>query len=92
MPRVAELGLASGVRRPGCGDFTPRAEGAEGEKRAGCDKGISRRRQIELRGAQQNHACFAVQLFHERFRRVRGGDFLKQRAHGYEPQDKWMAG
>ncbi len=91
VPRVAELKL-----RAGGSDFAARAEGAKGEKRIRRDKGIARRRQIELRRAQQHDAIrlrFATarqaEIFDKRFRRVRGLDFLNQRAHLKITQTPW---
>ena len=66
-------------------NFTARAEGTENQKRIRRDKGIPRRRRIKRIAPQQNNPRSAIrnpQLPDERFGRVRGRDFLDQRAHG----------
>ena len=89
LPWIAELGLGPGVRGPGSGDFTARTKGTEGEKRIRHDERIARLGGVEGRASQQNNSRPAAQFFHERFRRVCGGDFLDQRAHLYHQVNAW---
>src|SRR5439155_10093609 len=50
--------------------FTPRSKGAEGEEGSCRDERIPRLRRIKQRAPQKHHTRLALQLLHERLRRV----------------------
>ena len=84
MPRIAELRLADGRFQMGNVDFAARAEAAKSEKRIRRDKRVTRGWRIKLRGAQQYQpraGTCVPQLLDECLGRVRGRDFMNQRAH-----------
>src|SRR5213080_5004754 len=61
--------------------FTLRSKRAEGEEGSCRDERIPRLRRIKQRAAQKHHTRLALQLLHERLRRVRRDNFMNQRAH-----------
>ena len=81
VPGVSELGLGSGIPRPGPANLAARSAGAEGEERSCGNEGIARGGGIQRTAAEQDQAGLAAQQPDQRFGRVRGRGGLDQWAH-----------
>ena len=82
VPRIAKLGLGSGVWGLGVRDFALRTKRAKRQKRSRRNERIPRLRRIKPGAAEQHDSPPPGELFDERFGRLRGGDFLNERSHG----------